>query len=73
MTTAVMTRDKDWRNWESFSEMPTCKTLAVMVIMAAVWPGGKASSVEIGCRKRHLMYSSLTAADMRKLAIRKPN
>lgn len=34
---------------DSRSEIPSCSMLAVIVIIAAVWPGGSASKVEIGC------------------------
>lgn len=54
MITAVMTRVVDCRNIEIFSEIPDWRMLAVMVIIAAVWPGGRVSRTEIGWAKRAL-------------------
>lgn len=70
---AVITRDVLCRNIENFSEMPSWRMLPVTVIMAAVCPGGRVSRTEIGCLKSACKYESLTAADMRMLAIRKPS
>ena len=58
---------------ESLSEMPICRMLAVMVMIAAVCPGGRVSRVEIGCLNRAFRYASRIAADIRILAIRKPS
>ena len=52
--------------------MPACRVLAVMVMIAAVCPGGSTSSVEIGWEKRALRYSSLIVADILMLHVRKP-
>jgi hypothetical protein len=72
MMSAEMTVEEDWRRAESFSDMPACRVLAVMVMMAAVCPGGSTSSVETGCANRHFMYSSLIAAEILMLHIRNP-
>jgi hypothetical protein len=48
MMKAETTVEVDCSNADSFSEMPLCKVLAVMVMMAAVCPGGSTSSVETG-------------------------
>ena len=72
MMSADMTMESDCRKAESLSEMPACTSLAVIVMIAAAWPGGRMSRVDTGWRKRHLIYSSLMAADILKLDIRKP-
>jgi hypothetical protein len=48
MMNAEATVETDWSKAESFSDMPVCSVLAVMVIIAAVCPGGSTSSVEMG-------------------------
>jgi hypothetical protein len=72
MTKAETTVDTAWRRAESFSDMPVCSVLAVRVMMAAVCPGGRTSSVETGCAKSDFMYSSLMAAEILMLHVRKP-
>jgi hypothetical protein len=72
MINAEITVEVDWRNADSFSEMPVCRVLAVMVMMAAVCPGGRTSRVETGWAKRAFMYSSLMFAEILMLDILKP-
>jgi hypothetical protein len=55
ITRAVMTREVLWKNIESRSEIPICRMPAVMVMIAAVCPGGKVSSTDIGCLNRAFM------------------
>lgn len=45
----------------------------MMVIIAAVWPGGRVSRTEMGCLTSAWRYDSRMEADIRMLAIRKPN
>lgn len=72
MINAETTVDVDWRKADSFSEMPACRVLAVIVMMAAVCPGGSTSSVETGWAKSAFKYSSRIVADILMLHIRKP-
>lgn len=60
-------------NMDNFSEIPIWRIFAVIVMMAAVCPGGSVSKTEIGWQNRALRYARRIAADMRILAIRKPN
>jgi hypothetical protein len=45
---AVTMRDVNWRNIASFSDMPICRVLDVVVMVLAVWPGGRVSRTAIG-------------------------
>ena len=62
-----------WMRLDKRSEMPICRMLAVIVMMAAVCPGGSASRIDIGCLKRACRYESRIAAEMRRLDMRKPS
>lgn len=37
---ALATMDRVWMTIASFSDMPICSVFAVVVMMAAIWPGG---------------------------------
>ena len=60
-------------NMESFSEIPTWRMLAVVVMIAAVCPGGRVSRTEIGWLNRARRYARRIDAEMRVLATRKPS
>lgn len=57
----------------SFSDIPSCRLFATVVMMAAVCPVGSISSVEMGRLKRARKYVVRTAAEIRRLVIRRPS
>jgi hypothetical protein len=73
MISAVTMTVMAWMRLDKRSEIPICKMLAVIVMMAAVCPGGSASRMDIGCLKSACRYESRIAAEIRRLDIRKPS
>lgn len=73
MISAVTMTVMAWMRLDKRSEMPICRMLAVIVMMAAVCPGGSTSSMDIGCLKRACRYESRIAAEIRRLDMRKPS
>lgn len=65
-----MSRAVNWRQMDSFSEMPICNVFAVAVIMLADFPGGSLSKALIDCENNARRYAKRMAEEMRMPVMR---